>query len=117
MALYHIREDNTTVADWKLLSTRVQMIVSHEIGSFKDALRIYSTKDSVSDFNYTRLVSLGTPAIISKASHTGRDGVKASTLRDLPQGFDMWQYHGSSLWQVCYLRGHLIMSVWLQAAH
>jgi hypothetical protein len=39
------------------------------------------------------------------------------TLRNLPQGFDMWQYHGSSLWRVGYLRSHLIMSVWLQAAH
>jgi hypothetical protein len=71
-ALANLRKDIVTVDDWQLLTTRVQSIVPSEEALFKDAIRIYATRSTVQEYNYNRMVEIGNPAIILKATHTGR---------------------------------------------
>ncbi|KIX01245.1 uncharacterized protein Z518_08970 [Rhinocladiella mackenziei CBS 650.93] len=74
-ALDSLWDDRVSVNDWQLLSTRVQSVVSSEIPAFADALRIYSTKQQVADFNHDRLRDLRRPVFVVHASH---EGIKAS---------------------------------------
>ncbi|EED13562.1 conserved hypothetical protein [Talaromyces stipitatus ATCC 10500] len=78
-ALDHLREDELQLADWKLLCTRVKAVVPHVVESFKNALRIYSKKAEVHDFNHSRLRDIGNPVICIIATHQGLNAEKASS--------------------------------------
>ena len=63
-ALEEVRLLRLSRKSWELLCTRLQSkMTSQEVGSFHSALRIYSTKEQVNDYNYDHLVSVRKPAI------------------------------------------------------
>ncbi|OXV06635.1 hypothetical protein Egran_05597, partial [Elaphomyces granulatus] len=79
-ALNNLRSGGPTVEDWRLLSSRIQAnLPPTEIAQFKDAIRLYATKDEVRQLNHSRLRELGVPVIVIKDSHEGRGADKAST--------------------------------------
>ncbi|KIX03299.1 uncharacterized protein Z518_06851 [Rhinocladiella mackenziei CBS 650.93] len=78
-ALDSLRDDTVSVDDWQLLSTRVQSVVPSEILAFADALRTYSTKQQVAEFNHDRLRDLRRPVFVVHASHEGIQASNATT--------------------------------------
>jgi len=79
-ALNNLRSGDPTVHDWKLLSSRVQAnLAPAEVAQFKDALRIFATKEEVRRLNHSCLRDLGVPVIVVRAFHEGREAEKAST--------------------------------------
>ena len=73
-ALKELRHLELSVSSWELLSSRIQSELSeHEIHSFRNALRIYSTKQRVKQYNYDHLVALNQPVVQVHAQHTGRN--------------------------------------------
>jgi len=81
--LEHLRHDQIDINDWKLLSTRVQAQLSEaDRVKFKDALRIFSKKESVRVYNHTNLRDLGVPVVNIVASHTGHPKAAETSTED-----------------------------------
>jgi ATP-dependent exoDNAse (exonuclease V) alpha subunit len=79
-ALEELRHLELSVSSWELLSSRVQSELSdNEIHSFRNALRIYSTKKRVKQYNYDHLVALNKPVVQVHAQHTGKNAENASS--------------------------------------
>ena len=78
-ALSALREDKVIIEDWDLLVTRVVAIVPTEISAFDDAIRIYSKKQQVVDFNHSHLRDLRQPMLKVTASHEGLKAAEASS--------------------------------------
>ncbi|KAN0083390.1 hypothetical protein V8E54_002478 [Elaphomyces granulatus] len=47
--LDHLHDDAVTIEDWKVLASRVQTQVPEDVPRFKDALRIYATREKTLD--------------------------------------------------------------------
>jgi ATP-dependent DNA helicase PIF1 len=81
--LEHLRVGKCDIEDWARLSTRLQATLpAAEVESFKDALRIYSTRLEVREYNWKRLRDMGIPVLKIAASYDGPNAeaaAKAST--------------------------------------
>jgi ATP-dependent DNA helicase PIF1 len=70
LALDHLRERCVTVDDWALLCTRVQaQLPLGEVMTFDDAVRIYTTKADVVDYNEFKMRELDSPIVVLEAVH------------------------------------------------
>lgn len=78
-ALDALRENAVTVADWRLLTSRVAALNPEEISTFDSALRIYGTKARVAEFNHARLRDLHCPVLKVLASHEGIKAAEATS--------------------------------------
>lgn len=68
---------NLSVASWQLLCARIKTNLSGaEVESFRDALRIYTTRERVNQHNFEHLNSLQKPCLVVRASNTGRNADK-----------------------------------------
>ncbi|XP_044721127.1 ATP-dependent DNA helicase PIF1 [Hirsutella rhossiliensis] len=77
-ALQELREIKLSIPSWNLLSDRVQARPSQsEVDSFKTALRVYSTKARVNEYNHEHMVHLNAPAIQVEAKNQGKGAVQA----------------------------------------
>ena len=80
LALEELRGLKLSIESWKLLSQRVQVKLSqHEVDTFDAALRIYSKKARVNEYNYEHLVRLKHPAIQVMAKNIGNGADKATS--------------------------------------
>ncbi|WAO96950.1 ATP-dependent DNA helicase [Fusarium falciforme] len=71
-ALQELREVKLSIPSWNLLSNRVQAkLTQSEVDRFRAALRVYSTKARVSEYNYEHMVHLNSPAIQVEAKNQG----------------------------------------------
>ena len=90
--LEHLRVGKCTVEDWILLSTRLQATLpAAEVESFKDALRIYSTKSEVYRYNMKRLRDMEIPVLKIAASHDGQNAALAAKA-DTQEAGNLQQY-------------------------
>jgi hypothetical protein len=79
-ALQELREVKLSIPSWNLLSSRVQAkLTQSEVDSFRDALRVYSTKARVNEYNYEHMVRLNAPAIQVEAKNQGKGAAQASS--------------------------------------
>ena len=77
-ALQELREVKLSIPSWNLLSSRVQAkLTQSEVDSFRDALRVYSTKARVNEYNYEHMVHLNAPAIQVEAKNQGKGAAQA----------------------------------------
>ena len=77
-ALEELRKAQVSSASFELLSKRVAAVLSdQETALFKDALRIYATREEVRQYNYDHLSKLNTPVIQAEAIHTGQGAKNA----------------------------------------
>ncbi|KJZ70452.1 hypothetical protein HIM_10154 [Hirsutella minnesotensis 3608] len=80
LALEELRGLKLSIESWKLLSQRVQAKLSQrEVDTFDAALRIYSKKARVNEYNYEHLVRLKRPAIQVMAKNIGNGADKATS--------------------------------------
>lgn len=80
LALEELRGLKLSVESWRLLSQRVQVKLSQcEVDKFDAALRIYSKKARVNEYNYKHLVHLKQPAIQVMAENIGNGADKATS--------------------------------------
>ncbi|PHH89298.1 hypothetical protein CDD83_6340 [Cordyceps sp. RAO-2017] len=80
LALEELRGLKLSIESWKLLSQRVQIELSQrEVDTFDAALRIYSKKARVNEYNYEHLVRLKRPAIQVMAKNIGNGADKATS--------------------------------------
>ncbi|KAI8415866.1 hypothetical protein FOFC_05493 [Fusarium oxysporum] len=80
LALEELRGLKLSIESWKLLSQRVQVKLSQrEEDTFDAALRIYSKKARVNEYNYEHLVRLKHPAIQVMAKNIGNGADKATS--------------------------------------
>ncbi|KAF6519541.1 hypothetical protein HZS61_007812 [Fusarium oxysporum f. sp. conglutinans] len=80
LALEELRGLKLSIESWKLLSQRVQVKLSQrEEDTFDAALRIYSKKARVNEYNYEHLVRLKHPAIQVMAKNIGNGVDKATS--------------------------------------
>ncbi|EFY84461.1 ATP-dependent DNA helicase PIF1 [Metarhizium acridum CQMa 102] len=71
-ALGELRLLQLSVESWKLLSGRVQAkLDDQEVARFANALRVYTTKDRVNEYNHYHLDRLDRPVIQVKARNVG----------------------------------------------
>ncbi|KHO10893.1 Sec1 family protein [Metarhizium robertsii ARSEF 23] len=71
-ALGELRLLQLSVESWKLLSSRVQAkLDDQEVARFANALRVYTTKDRVNEYNHYHLDRLSRPVIQVKAKNVG----------------------------------------------
>jgi ATP-dependent DNA helicase PIF1 len=83
-ALGNLGMNQVTKKDWKLLTSRVQARVG-DISAWKDALRIYQTRELVNEYNHRRmrdLMDIGMnegAVVVLEVSHTGFGAKDAST--------------------------------------
>ncbi len=71
-ALDRLRYNNPTLQQWRLLSTRVQSVLTlDEVKTFNSALRIYPLNSRVNDYNLTHLEKLSLPCYQVLAENTG----------------------------------------------
>ncbi|EXU95371.1 PIF1-like helicase [Metarhizium robertsii] len=77
-ALQELREVKLSIPSWNLLSSRVQAkLTQTEVDSFSAALRVYSTKARVNEYNYEHMVHLNAPAIQVEAKNQGKGAAQA----------------------------------------
>ncbi|KJZ69214.1 hypothetical protein HIM_11393 [Hirsutella minnesotensis 3608] len=77
-ALQELREVKLSIPSWNLLSNRVQAkLTQSEANSFRAALRVYSTKARVSEYNHEHMVHLNAPAIQVEAKNQGNGAGQA----------------------------------------
>ncbi|KAJ3455383.1 hypothetical protein MRS44_013983 [Fusarium solani] len=77
-ALQELREVKLSIPSWNLLSSRVQAkLTQSEVNRFKAAMRVYSTKARVNEYNYEHMVHLNSPAIQVEAKNQGRGAGQA----------------------------------------
>ncbi|KJZ68228.1 hypothetical protein HIM_12379 [Hirsutella minnesotensis 3608] len=77
-ALQELREVKLSIPSWNLLSNRVQAkLTQSEANSFSAALRVYSTKARVNEYNYKHMVHLNAPAIQVEAKNQGNGAGQA----------------------------------------
>jgi len=75
--LNSLRDGSLSVEQWQRLTRRWKGNLSlTEIDEFSDALRIFPVKTSVSSYNYQKLRSLQTPAIVIQAKNSGSGKAK-----------------------------------------
>ncbi|OAQ61323.1 ATP-dependent DNA helicase PIF1 [Purpureocillium lilacinum] len=80
LALEELRGLKLSIESWKLLSQRVEAKLGlREIDAFEAALRIYSKKTRVNEYNYEHLVPLKRPAIQVMATNIGSGADKATS--------------------------------------
>ena len=71
-ALNGLRQNNPTIEQWRLLSSRVQSTLpAEEVASFDGALRIYPLNSRVNEYNLTHLEGLAKPCYQVVAENTG----------------------------------------------
>lgn len=79
-ALQELREVKLSIPSWNLLSNRVQArLTQSEVDRFRAALRVYSTKARVNEYNYEHMVHLDAPAIQVEAKNRGNGAGQASS--------------------------------------
>ena len=81
-ALAHLRMNEVTLQDWKLLSKRVRANVSltgEDLSGFDNATRIFQHREEVGDYNFSRLRQLNNPVLKIKATHRGHQADQATT--------------------------------------
>ncbi|KID82373.1 ATP-dependent DNA helicase PIF1 [Metarhizium guizhouense ARSEF 977] len=105
-ALEELRLLQLSVESWKLLSGRVQAkLDDQEVARFANALRVYTTKDRVNEYNHYHLDRLGRPVIQVKAKNVGLGAAaapddKAGNLaKQIPICIDARLMLTSNLWQ------------------
>ncbi|CAM1507675.1 Fc.00g073160.m01.CDS01 [Cosmosporella sp. VM-42] len=77
-ALQELREVKLSIPSWNLLGSRVQAkLTQSEVGRFKAAMRVDSTKARVNECNYEHMVHLNAPAIQVEAKNQGRGAGQA----------------------------------------
>ncbi|KAM4067412.1 PIF1-like helicase [Hirsutella rhossiliensis] len=77
-ALQELREVKLSIPSWNLLSSRVQSrLTQSEVDSFRAALRVYSTRARVNEYNYEHMVHLNAPAIQVEAKNQGKGAGQA----------------------------------------
>ncbi|KND88258.1 hypothetical protein TOPH_07045 [Tolypocladium ophioglossoides CBS 100239] len=77
-ALQGLRELKLSIPSWNLLGNRVQAkLTRSEVDSFSAALRVYSTKARVNEYDYEHMVHLNTPAIQVEAKNKGKGAGQA----------------------------------------
>jgi len=77
-ALEELRKAQVSSASFELLSRRVAAVLSdQETALFKNALRIYATREEVRQYNYNHLSKLKAPVIQAEAIHTGQGAKNA----------------------------------------
>jgi hypothetical protein len=59
--------------------TRTATAIPTEILRFQNALRIYSTKEAVHQYNHNRMRDLRKPVIVISATHQGQGAANTST--------------------------------------
>ncbi|RYC77871.1 hypothetical protein BFJ63_vAg19255, partial [Fusarium oxysporum f. sp. narcissi] len=80
LALSEVRGLKLSIESWKLLSQRVRVKLSQrEVDTFDAALRIYSKKARVDEYNYEHLIRLKHPAIKVMAKNIGNGADKATS--------------------------------------
>jgi ATP-dependent DNA helicase PIF1 len=90
--LQHLRIGRCEIEDWTRLSTRLQATLpAVEVESFRDALRIYSTRLEAHKFNLKRLGNLGIPVLKIAASHDGPNA-EAAAKADTQEAGNLQQY-------------------------
>ncbi|KAM4062490.1 PIF1-like helicase [Hirsutella rhossiliensis] len=79
-ALQELREVKLSIPSWNLLSNRVQArLTQSEVDGFRTALRVYSTKARVNQYNHEHMVHLNAPAIQVEAKNQGNGAGQASS--------------------------------------
>ncbi|KAJ3454665.1 hypothetical protein MRS44_013265 [Fusarium solani] len=79
-ALQELREVKLSIPSWDLLSSRVQAkLTQSEVDRFKAAMRVYSTKARVNEYNYEHMVHLNAPAIQVEAKNQGKGAGQAAS--------------------------------------
>ncbi|KJZ70977.1 hypothetical protein HIM_09632 [Hirsutella minnesotensis 3608] len=79
-ALQELRDVKLSISSWNLLSNRVQArLTQSEVDSFRTALRVYSTKARVNQYNHEHMVHLNAPAIQVEAKNQGKGAGQASS--------------------------------------
>ncbi|XP_044715194.1 ATP-dependent DNA helicase PIF1 [Hirsutella rhossiliensis] len=77
-ALQELREVKLSIPSWNLLSSRVQArLTQSEVDSFRAALRVYSTRARVNEYNYEHMVHLNAPAVQVEAKNQGKGAGQA----------------------------------------
>ncbi|KAH7471885.1 hypothetical protein FOMA001_g12972 [Fusarium oxysporum f. sp. matthiolae] len=80
LALSEVRGLKLSVESWKLLSQRVRVKLSQrEVDTFDAALRIYSKKARVDEYNYEHLIRLKHPAIKVMEKNIGNGADKVTS--------------------------------------
>ena len=67
--LLRLRKGQSTINDWKLLLTRQPNTV-HNLSDFKDAIRLFYSKEEVASYNHEELVKLQQPIAQVNARHS-----------------------------------------------
>ncbi|KAI9919006.1 hypothetical protein PsorP6_011638 [Peronosclerospora sorghi] len=71
-ALLRLREGQVTPEDYtRFMQRTLARLPLFEIDTFKDALRIFTTKSKVERYNSDKLLSFNRPVSLIKAKHTG----------------------------------------------
>ncbi|KAJ3454226.1 hypothetical protein MRS44_018120 [Fusarium solani] len=79
-ALQELREVKLSIPSWNLLSSRVRAkLTQSEVDRFKAAMRVYSTKARVNEYNYEHMVHLNAPAIQVEAKNQGKGAGQAAS--------------------------------------
>ncbi|KAI8710625.1 ATP-dependent DNA helicase [Fusarium sp. LHS14.1] len=79
-ALQELREVKLSIPSWDLLSSQVQAkLTQSEVDRFKAAMRVYSTKALVNEYNYEHMVHLNAPAIQVEAKNQGKGAGQAAS--------------------------------------
>ncbi|KAM4061713.1 PIF1-like helicase [Hirsutella rhossiliensis] len=77
-ALQELRDVKLSIPSWNLLSNRVQArLPRSELDGFRTALRVYSTKARVNQYNHEHMVHLNAPAIQVEAKNHGNGAGQA----------------------------------------
>ena len=85
-ALAHLRKDEVTEDDWRLLIQRCRCnLTMEEADAFANAVRLYPTKAEVEWYNHMRMRDLHTPVIKVHAKDTGD---RLESLRNLTSESD-----------------------------
>lgn len=78
--MQELREVKLSIPSWDLLSCRVQAkLTQSEVDGFKTAMRVYSTKARVNEYNYEHMVQLDAPAMQVEAKNQGNGAGQASS--------------------------------------
>ena len=67
--LLRLRDGETTLDDYELLSQRFQGVVSQGVSSFHNAVRLFPTHEKVDEHNSNKLIQLCQPVASIEASH------------------------------------------------
>ena len=77
--LLRLRDGETTINDWKTLTTRLTDSPNVDNRQFLDATFLLPRKADVDEVNYNKLRTLNSPIAIINAVHTGRNASKANS--------------------------------------